>query len=263
MTDFTSAARLLGHSATVIAERYAGRGPATAAFGPPAGEPGAILDGTIADLALEVAARRLAAYRAYVGANVVAVSPALLRACELHGLDLDEQAWRMEPSGAWPRWLCGRRKWSAVRLARIAADDMWRDVAGCDREGFIHSGLVVSRGGYGRRAIGMRVFGRNVDMGAVDGGVALRTIGPAVELTVPHVFPATLLVAMGGRLLDTVVEHPLCVGLGFVIEGATERARGTTLLRMRCEPVPWRFPWARGETAATGPADPPAGGSVP
>ena len=193
--------------------------------------------------------RRLAVFRAYVGAAVTTVSPLLLRVCATNGVSLDELAMKLRPGMVWDEVICGVRPGDAwlksvtggvnVPSAPDAVRDDWA------LQEWLHSAWPI----YGDDLLfrfGVRVLDAGLEVAAFPGGHRLRTHGSEGSITLGMELPDTVMAALPGRALDCLIDHPLTNGAGCVVTEVEETSpRWGTKVRFALEPVPWRMPWAR------------------
>ncbi len=207
-----------------------------------------VLRSGLAALGREVADRRLALYRDYVGATVTRVSPLLLRWCGLGGLEADDLARRLAPDRPWTPWLCGPRP--PAPSGSIKGPRRFEMRGGGvadlhDLQLFAFSGTVV-RTGAASGLFGLRVLHDRLEFAAFLGKARVRTFGVGGVLALPGELPATLVAALPGTPLDRLVDHPLLNGAGCVVREVDEATRWGTRITFALPSVTWRMPWARG-----------------
>lgn len=184
---------------------------------------------------------RLALFRRHVAASVVRVSPLALRACAMVGCDIDDVASRLTHELPWVDWLCGP---TLPPILRKSATTMIADLRfHLDR--FAHGGLIVRPPSPGRFGLGVRVYRRGLEMGAVLGEAWLRTHGTTGSLTIAGELPEIVAASIIGRDLAELASHPLIDGAGLRVLGLGRAAGRGSVIMFRCPPVRWRAPWSR------------------
>ena len=257
-------ARLLGHSAPIVARYYA-RDPHMPGRAPTARDHDHDRSGSAAERRLRDdlarAASNLAflereAWRDYHGATV-ASAPSLALALFAHeGFDLDEVVCGLGPDGCSPEWLVGAGFAAHGRGSRWSGRKGAADVRFADeRERFLHSGRVLLRRPGLRRgggALGVRLSRFGLEVGLRLDGLILRTLADEATVVVAEPVPETVRLAMLGRPLRDLVDHPALRDPALVVMDVDALA-GRPLLRpeawamtVRVPRVPWRLPWARG-----------------
>jgi hypothetical protein len=201
----------------------------------------------LAGLAREVADRRLALYRDYVGSTVTRISPLLRRWCGLEGVQVDDLARRLAPDRPWTTWLCGHRPPNRSRSARWSRRTgivgEWEvDYHGLQR--FAFAGTVVRTRATGR-GYGLRVLHDRLEMAAFLGTARIRTFGTGGEIVLPGELPATLVAGLAGTPLDRLIDHDLLNGAGCVITDVDEPTGWGTRIAFSQLSEAWRMPWAR------------------
>ncbi|WP_457309616.1 hypothetical protein [Sphingomonas sp. UYAg733] len=213
------------------------------------------LSAALAELGQEVDRRLLEAFRAYVGVTVVAVSPLLLDASATEGIELDCLASQMRHDAEWRQWLGGPPpkmvRWPAGFARPVRAE---LGVAASLRR--LRYGHVFRELWHPRGAFGMRVGGRCLEVAMRTDAYWLRSSSGRGVLTITGPVPETLRIAMTGRLLDDVLDHPVTRGRGYRIREARGGDGGEVTLVFAARPVAWRLPWAREVAESAGP--PPA-----
>ena len=186
--------------------------------------------------------RRLRLYRCVLQASVRSASPLALTFASRTGLALDDILQVMSPPVFWPqstgslalpqvRWeVPTRHAW------RGGGDDrmMWR-VA---RAG----GHAMHIGGDGDW-IGWRVSGDTVEVAGRLGSATLVTNRGTLRLWIPHPLPATLCLAMPGRPLAALVQHPYLAGDDLKVVSVDDHRGGGHVLRVRAPKRPFAAPW--------------------
>lgn len=190
---------------------------------------------------------RLAAiFRDYVGSTVRSVSPLVVSACRIEGLDLDAVVGSIRHDGAWRAWLGGPLRkgadpWSAA-LDQHPLDRL-REFSTLRR--FQRCAAIVREEGEGGGALGFRLGASSVEIGMCTARMALTTSDGTASLTLLQPVPETIRLGIRGRLLDEVVDHPLFDGRGYRISRVVTPPSRCTRLEFRADPLPWTLPWAR------------------
>lgn len=184
-------------------------------------------------------------FRNYVGATVCAVSPLVVAACRIEGLDLDATVGLLRYEDGRRQWLGGPAPLPASILRRLPdpGTDLLRPHEVVRR--FQRCGVVIREDGEGAGALGFRVGATCLEIGMRTAAMGLSTREGRAVLTLRYPLPETIRIAVRGRRLDEVVDFPLVNGRGYVITGAFQRPGIGTALAFRAEPLPWRMPWAR------------------
>ena len=164
--------------------------------------------------------RRHELFRAYHGACINSVSPLLLALCNAEGLPLDELAERMQPHGCWREWLSKQRPRyprtglhsPVLPVGNPVTHESWRF------RRMMYAGLIIRAPTHPQGALGIVPGGRTL-------GVAFRvaprkvglihTRGPRAYLLLDRRLPETIRIALPGRDLDTLAEHPFTHGKGY------------------------------------------------
>ena len=186
-------------------------------------------------------------FRAYHGACINSVSPLLVALCNAERLSLDELAKRMQPHGCWREWLSGQRpRYPRTGLhspmlppGSAVSGDSWRF------RRMMYAGLIIRTPTHPQGALGIVPGGRTL-------GVAfrvaprqvglIRTRGGRAYLLLDRPLPETIRIALPGRDLDTLIEHPFTSGKGWVIERVNSSGR---IVAFKTGTVAWTCPWMR------------------
>lgn len=185
-------------------------------------------------------------FREYIGSTVTAVSPLVVSACRMEGLDLDAVANSIRHDGGWRRWLGGPPPAPAGRWRRADGRALGELQDQAVLRQFQRCGVVIREDGDPRGALGIRVGARCLELAMRTDRMELTTCGGRAALTLRHALPETIRIAARGRLLDQLVDLPLTNGRGLSIIRALCRRGGGTSLLFEAEPLPWRLPWVRG-----------------
>lgn len=188
-------------------------------------------------------------WRAAQAELVMGASPIALDLLAGEGMDPSKASRRITPNGPWPAWLCGPRPLLARSFAR-----RWKRASAPprderhDRLAFLEGGLVLRRRDNPSGALGVRLSGGALNVGARIGPVWIRTNG---ALAVADPLPAVLLAACAGRPLDRLLDHPVVRARGYeILCEAAPPPRQAWALLVRTGVSPWRVPW-RADAGAT------------
>ena len=84
------------------------------------------------------------------------------------------------------------------------------------------------------------------------GPCLLAAFGPTAMLKLPEAPPETLVVAMPGREIGALVDHPLFAGRGWrIVRVERDPADGLPVIHFRVPLVPFAMPWASGPEGAS------------
>lgn len=199
----------------------------------------------------ELEAARLATYRAYHAAAVSSASPLALDLLDHRGFEVDGVAALLKPDGLWLPWLCGPRPLLARRFSH-----RWKGGVPPvpdplhDRIAFLYGGVALRRHWHVDGQLGIRLSPARLEVSAQLGPVRLRTLGATARFTTAVPLPETVKVALAGRPLDAVFDHPVLRGRGYVIRDVFDAARAAAgaphwwTLVVSVPQVAWRVPWS-------------------
>lgn len=192
----------------------------------------------------DMEASRLQLYRRYLQWSVRWASPLIARLADRETLNAAFAT--LAPPATWPvripfehtggvGWLGG----SAER--RLAAGQRRARRGGIPGIGTM--GVVLRPPSQDVEGVGVRIVGNSLEVRLFGEGFLITTYKGVLTIDVERSIPATLAIAMAGRPLDTLVEHPLIAGCGYPVRRATSDDHYITLTASTGI-VPFRMPWA-------------------
>ena len=202
----------------------------------------------IADFLVRTETERLRLFRQHLQASVVQVSPLLLDLAAMEQVDLAEATSLMHPPQDWPwRPLAepanpAMRQWQARRW--MFGQDAERG-AGRFRRAFASPGVVIRDADHPRGRLAIRPSGGVLAFTADIGACRLTACGPIAMFRIPEHLPETLVMAMPGRRLGQLVEHPLFRDRDCKVRSVmTDPTDDLPVLTFRVPLVPFAMPWA-------------------
>lgn len=208
---------------------------------------GALVDVAINRFLAVTDHQRLRLYRMFLQSTVRSVSPLTLAFAEHYGIDLEIGLGKLRPPLDWPRrpvpsppvvMAMSHRASAASRyIGPRAATTHGLMMRYATTRGFVHHGP-------GSNLLLFDVDGAWLSVQGRIGECTLQIVKGRAFLTLPAGIPDTMVAAMTGRNIDTLVDHPALRGRGWrvrrVIEAASEV--GSTIVfatgRQR-----YRMPW--------------------
>lgn len=191
----------------------------------------------------DVEERRLRLYRCVLQASVRSASTLALSFASRAGLGLDDVLQVMSPPAFWPQ-STGPLALPQVRW-EVPTRHAWRG-GGDDRMMWrvARAGGHAMRVGGGGNWIGWRVSGDTVEVAGRLGSSTLVTNRGTLRLWTPHPLPATLCLAMPGRPLAALVQHPFLADGDLTVVSVGDHRGGGHVLRIRAGGHPFAAPWA-------------------
>lgn len=199
----------------------------------------------IADFLVRTERERLRLFRDHLQATVVQVSPLLLELAAMEQIDLAAATALMQPPVDWP-WRPhyepsnpAMRQWHARRLL---GQDAERG-AGRFRRAFAAPGVMIRDVDHPRGRFGVRPTGGVLGFTADIGPCRLTACGPVALFRFPEPLPATLVMAMPGRILGQLVDHPLFRGKAYKVRNVvTDPTDDLPVLSFKVPLVPFAMP---------------------
>lgn len=206
------------------------------------------------DRCREIDAARAAAifeaFRRELGATVRSASPLLIAILAIEGLSLDDVVEKLEPTPGWPIYprpsgaktthavyahLQGHSKMGISRLAAGSPKQI------AQRRSVARS-FIRTAGGY----LDLNVIDHSLEIEAKIGAALITTCFGELHVQLDDEFPATLLAASVGRLLEEIVDYDAWRGRGWRIAETTVENFGLgSRLIVVTGSVDYRMPWAR------------------
>ncbi len=201
----------------------------------------------IADFLVRTETERLSLFRLHLQATVRRVSPLLIDLAVMEGVSLGGAVGLMYPPRDWP-WRPlqdpprAPTRRSLQRMGSLASQGA-KD-GGRFRRAFVNPGLVVRDVGHPRGCFGIRPCGDVMGFAASLGPCLLSAFGPSAMLKLPGRLPETLAMAMPGRMLDALVDHPAFAGRGYrVVRVETDPVDDLPILVFRAPLITFEMPW--------------------
>ena len=179
---------------------------------------------------------RNALFLRHVALNVRYVTPLFDIVSRSERIDLDGAVSLITPPRSWP-------------VARLSTDAR-RTSRGLERnfaftseqiaERHRYAGIVVHRGG-GGDVLGTRIVGSSIELTVVRGALMLDTFHGFGRLHIKGPVPDTLAVAMSGRPISQLVEHPWLIDPNWKVISVGANRSGLTDVIFETGQAPWRL----------------------
>lgn len=200
----------------------------------------------IADFLVRTEVERLALFRLHLRATVICISPLLLELALLEGIALTDAVALIHPPQDWP-WrplydppAPARMFLQGKSLKRLQGS---HDVARF-RRAFENPGVVVRDADHPRGRFAIRPCGSILAFTAAIGPCLLSAFGSSAMLKLPGPLPATLMMAMAGRTIGGIIDHPaLAAGDYTVRRVEPDLADGLPVIMFRAPPIAFEMPW--------------------
>lgn len=215
------------------------------ATGPVVSAPAVAL--AIADFLANTERERQWLFQAHLRSTVIEVSPLLLELAALEQIDLTAATALMAPPQHWPWRLSGdtpnlsKQLWLSHRLLLGATTEV---SSGRFRRAFTNPGVIVRGINHPRGRFGIRPNCGTLAFVADLGPCRLSVFSSIALIKLPEPLPETLTIAMSGRRLGDLIDHPLfrereCI-VGHVL---TDSYDGSPVLTFRVPLVPFELTW--------------------
>lgn len=221
------------------------RRPAVRTAAPVVGAPAVAL--AIADFLVRTERERLRLFSEHLRSTVLQVSPLLLDFAAMEQVDLAAATALMQPPRDWPwRRLYDppnpvMRQWRARQL--LLGQDAERG-AGRFRRAFADPGVVIRSVDHPRGRFGIRPRGGVLGFAASLGPCRLSVFGDVAMIRLPEPLPETLVMAMPGRRLGDLIDHPLFRGREYKVRSVvTDPTDDLPVLTFRAGLVPVPMSW--------------------
>jgi hypothetical protein len=201
----------------------------------------------IADFLVATEMERLRLFRLHLASTVVRVSPLLPDLAAMQGISIVDAAALMHPPRDWPwrpltdapsslPWQL-RQSW-----ARSGGKD--RSEAARFRRSFANPGVVIREADNPLGRFAIRPVGGVLGFTAGIGPCLLSAFGPTALLKLPHALPETLSIALPGRTLDGIIDHPLFRGGNYIVSRVVpDLSDDLPVLMFRARLVAFESPW--------------------
>lgn len=220
---------------------------------PPTARRGAPVVGALAvalgigDFIVRTETERLRLLRLHLTATVLQVSPLLPELASMEGIGIHDAAALMHPPQDWP-WRPiydppspMMRRWQHRRflLGRDAEKG-----AGRFRRAFASPGVVIRDVDHPRGRFAIRPSGGVLGFTAAIGPCLLSSFGATAVLRLPEPLPETLVMAMPGRKLGHLVDHPLFRDRDYMVRRViTDPTDDLPVLEFKVPLMPFEMRW--------------------
>ena len=194
-------------------------------------------------------AERLRLYRLHLQATVTRISPLTRDLATLATDGFEGVARGLRPSPSWPwRLVELRDDGSRHRYAHRFRDMVAHHYSEWPYSRSARAAIPTASSARDRGpAENHRFFavGAQVEVAGMVGACPLQTCGPLASIALPEPLPETIAVAVVGRTIDALVEHPALAGRGYVVESARRPSDGGGhIITFATNVVRCRMPWA-------------------
>lgn len=180
-------------------------------------------------------------FRTYVGTVIKAVSPLVLDACRMEGLELDTLLEGLRHDCPFRPWLGGSPPMHGIgHGARrfVVLPTHHAMVAQFHRCGIVVREEVAPMG-----ALGFPVGARCLEFAMKTQHARMSSANGLVRLQLARSIPETLCISLRGRPIEDVVDHPVLFGRGYTVMRVVPSPHGGVCVLLRVGCVPWRMPW--------------------
>lgn len=244
---------------TASAETIVNAAGGAGAFAPGAGERAGIhvgaLGGKIADFIGRMERERNDLFQQHLHATVQRASPLLLGLAAMEGISIAEAVSQCRPPENWPHMpLCdfpaNRLRVSQLRPIRRGSTNLHEERR--FRRAFCDPGVIIRAVDDPRGRFGVRPYSGMLAFTAAIGPSLLSAFGATATLMLHEALPETLTIAMPGRPLRQLIDHPLfsehpCRVLSVV----SDSEAGSSILSFRVPLVPFEIPRPEDSTGAS------------
>lgn len=202
----------------------------------------------VVDFLIRTERERMRLFRDYLRSTVVQVSPLLLEFAAMEQVDLAAAIAPMRPPQDWP-WRAlydpsapVTRQWQARRF--LLGHDARRRSSRFRRT-FANPGVVIRSVDHPRGWLGVRPVGGVLGFAASLGPCLLCVFDTVAMIRLPEPLPESLVIAMPGRRLGELVEHPLFRGRDYIVNRVlVDPADDLPVLAFKVSLVPFVLPLA-------------------
>lgn len=200
----------------------------------------------IADFLVKTEIERVQLFRLHLRTTVNRVSPLLLELAAIEGISLSEAVTLIHPPQDWPWRPLMDHSPSVIRRSqhrKVWLGDVGRPEVTRFRRAFANPGVVVREADHPRGRFGIRPVGATLGFTAALGPALLSVFGATAVIKLPEALPETLMMALPGRPLCQVVDHPIFAGARYGIRNAMlDPADGRPVLNFRTPLVSFALP---------------------
>jgi hypothetical protein len=209
---------------------------------------------SVADFLVRTEIERLALFRLHLRTSVNRISPLLLELALMEGIALGDAVALMYPPQDWP--------WRPLYddppapLRRSQQRRMFLGSKGLGetqrfRRTFAKPGVVIRDIDHPRGRFAVRPCNGVLGFTAAIGPCLLSGFGAAAMLKLPEPLPETLMMAMPGRRLGGIIDHPVFRDRAYrIVRVLPDLADGSPVLTFRVPLVPFELSWP--ESAGSG-----------
>lgn len=203
----------------------------------------------IADFLVRTETERVRLFRKHLEATVTRVSPLLPALAATEGLSLagavklilPPEDWPWRPLFEFPPGLARRAQHYKVGPGSSAGAEIARF-----RRAFAKPGLILRDAGHERGRFAIRPVGAVLGFTAALGPCLLTAFGTSALLKLPYELPETLSLALPGRPLEQLIQHPIFEGRGYFVSRVQPcLSDRLPVVMFRAPLVGFRVPWAQ------------------
>ena len=206
----------------------------------------------VADFIVRTEAERMRLFRLHLDSTVLQVSPLLPELASMEGIGIHDAAALISPPQDWP-WRPiydppspTMRQWQHRRF--LLGRDAERG-AGRFRRAFASPGLIIRDVDHPRGRFAIRPSGGVLGFTAAIGPALLSSFGVMAVLRLPEPLPETLVLAMPGRKLGQLVDHPLFRDRDYMVRRVvTDPSDDLPVLEFKVPLVPFAIRWPEDES---------------
>jgi hypothetical protein len=201
----------------------------------------------IADFLVRTENERLSLLRLHLQATVCKASPLLLDLAVMEGVSISAAIALIHPPQNWP--------WSPLSdavpamVGRFHQRKCWLGASGKQdvlrfRRAFANPGVVIRDADHPRGRFGIRPCGSVLGFTAAIGPCLVSAFGSSALLKLPQQLPETLMMALPGRPLERIIDHPAFAGRDYkVIRVQPDLIDGMPILVFRARLTPFAMQW--------------------
>lgn len=188
--------------------------------------------------------QRLQIFRLHLQDTIHFASPLLLDLLSHEGLSLTHAVDMIYPPEAWPWRPLGNFTTRWIRQALLGGSPhSLHEVRDFTRR-FRNPGVIIRHPDHPRGRLAVRPAGDIIGFQAEVAGCEIGAFSPLALLKLPQRYPDTIALAMVGRTVDEIVDHPIFNGRDYRVRRVlTDLTDGLPVLVFRAAPLPFAMPW--------------------